>query len=376
MSRPARNTQYLTCDMEALTMHAGSILVLVAIMAAVLASCAQQPSAPATPTVGAAPPTAEPIAAADPFELNKRLTRGVNLGNALEAPNEGEWGVVLQDSYFKLIRDAGFDAVRIPVRWSAHAARAEPYTIDPAFFERIDWAVGQALDHGLIAVVDMHHYDELDQRPRTQETRFLALWKQIAERYRSYPPELVFELYNEPHQGFTAEIWNRLLAEAIAVVRASNPTRAIVVGPVEWYSIGKLRELHLPPDDRRLIVTFHYYNPFSFTHQGAEWIENPPPVGTTWTGQTGQQRQVTSDLDEAARWGDRNHRPLYMGEFGAYSKADMASRARWTAFVAREAEARGISWAYWEFCSGFGIYDKDRGAWRVPLLGALIPRAP
>jgi endoglucanase len=321
----------------------------------------------------AAPPTAEPGGEADLFELNKRLGRGVNLGNALEAPAEGAWGVVLHESYFKLIRDAGFDAVRIPVRWSAHAATTEPYTIDPAFFERVDWAIGQALDHGLVAVVDMHHYEELDKRPQTQTMRFLALWKQIAERYQAYPPELLLELYNEPHDGFSAETWNRLLAQTIDAVRASNPTRALVVGPVEWYSIGRLRELQLPPDDRRLIVTFHYYSPFSFTHQGAEWLDNPPPLGTAWTGQSGQRRQVADDLDQAAIWGQRNRRPLYLGEFGAYSKADMDSRARWAAFVARQAEARGMSWAYWEFCSGFGVYDKDRGVWRAPLLAALIP---
>jgi endoglucanase len=359
-------------------MHLRFAKLAALLLAICLASCAQLPSAPVRPTSTVTPPTAaEPTAAPseapDLFALNRRLGRGVNLGNALEAPSEGAWGVTLQEAYFKLISEAGFDAVRIPVRWSAHAAMAEPYTIQPAFFERVDWAVRQALDHGLLAVVDMHHYEELDKRPQTQATRFLALWKQIAERYRGYPPELVFELYNEPHDGFSADIWNKLLAQALAGVRGSNPTRAIVVGPVEWYSINRLHELKLPADDRRLIVTFHYYNPFSFTHQGAEWIDSPPPVGTTWGGDPGQRRQVTYDLKLAESWGKRNDRPLYMGEFGAYSRADMDSRARWTAFVAREAEARNISWAYWEFCSSFGIYDRASGEWHTPLLEALIP---
>jgi endoglucanase len=115
----------------------------------------------------AALPTAAPSEPPELFALNKRLGRGVNLGNALEAPSEGAWGVTLQEAYFKLIRDAGFDAVRIPVRWSAHAAKTEPYTIQPAFFERVDWAIQQALDRGLVAVVDMHHYEELDKRPQT-----------------------------------------------------------------------------------------------------------------------------------------------------------------------------------------------------------------
>ena len=63
-----------------------------------------------------------------------------------------------------------------------------------------------------------------------------------------------------------------------------------------------------------------------------------------------------------------------MGEFGAYSKADMESRVRWTDFVARSAEKRGIAWSYWDFASaGFGVYDGLNKMWRIELLKALIP---
>jgi endoglucanase len=65
--------------------------------------------------------------------------------------------------------------------------------------------------------------------------------------------------------------------------------------------------------------------------------------------------------------------PLWLGEFGAYEKADMASRARWTTFVREEAEKRGWSWAYWEFGAGFGVYDRAAEAYREALLRALIP---
>jgi hypothetical protein len=50
-----------------------------------------------------------------------------------------------------------------------------------------------------------------------------------------------------------------------------------------------------------------------------------------------------------------------------------SSRTRWTDFVAREAERRGFAWAYWEFCSGFGVYDWDAGQWKNELLDALLP---
>ena len=69
---------------------------------------------------------------------------------------------------------------------------------------------------------------------------------------------------------------------------------------------------------------------------------------------------------------ERNARPLNVGEFGAYEVGDMASRARWTRAVVEEAERRGFSWTYWEFCSGFGAYDPIADAWREPLLQALM----
>jgi endoglucanase len=62
-----------------------------------------------------------------------------------------------------------------------------------------------------------------------------------------------------------------------------------------------------------------------------------------------------------------------MGEFGSYSKADQDSRLKWTAFVRNEAEKRGFSWSYWEFGSGFGIYDRDKKQWKNELVKALIP---
>ncbi|MGB4006799.1 MAG: cellulase family glycosylhydrolase, partial [Halanaerobiales bacterium] len=82
---------------------------------------------------------------------------------------------------------------------------------------------------------------------------------------------------------------------------------------------------------------------------------------------------IELELDRAVKWAQENKRPLYLGEFGAYERADLESRIRWTNFVAREAEKRNIPWAYWEFNSGFGIYDPVKDQWRDELLQALIP---
>lgn len=311
----------------------------------------------------------------DALHWNRMIDMTVNLGNALEAPEEGKWGVRLEEEYFKLIADAGFAAVRIPVRWSAHAAKEAPFTIDKTFFDRVDWAVKQALSRKLTAIVNVHHYEEMGDAPDAHRERFLALWQQIAEHYRGFDDALFFELMNEPCKKITSDWWNALVAETIRVIRKDHPARAIVVGPVDWNSIGQLKNLKLPPDDKNLIVTFHYYQPFHFTHQGAEWVgkESVKWLGTPWSGSDAEKAAVRKDLDEAAQWAKGNGRPLFMGEFGAYNKAEMSSRERWTAFVRSEAEKRNFSWAYWEFCAGFGIYDPKSKEWRKGLRVALIP---
>jgi endoglucanase len=308
---------------------------------------------------------------------NRLLGRGINLGNALDAPREGEWGITLREEYFQVIKEAGFNAVRIPVRWSAHADADAPYTIDAAFFKRVDWAIDQALSRDLVAVANIHHYEGMYRDPDKHLPRLKALWKQIAEHYRDRPDRLYFELLNEPEGKLTDERWQQVFPQLLDVVRASNPERIVLIGPADWNKLDHFDKLSLPDRDRRLIVTFHYYSPFHFTHQGADWVKDSDQwKGTKWAGMTAEREALAKDFDKAAAWAKKNGRPLYLGEFGSYEAAEMDSRARWTRAIAREAEKRGFSWAYWEFGSGFGAYDPDAGAWRQPLLRALLDKEP
>ncbi len=289
--------------------------------------------------------------------------------------------MVLEESFFEQIAAAGFDHVRVPIRWSAHALDEAPYTIDPDFFERIDWVVEQSLANDLVAILDLHHYDELMDNANQpgmagHRERFLALWQQIAERYAEQPSTLFFEIANEPRNPMMAGAWQSLWTDALAVIRKSNPARTVIVGPVDWYSIAQLPSLEMP-DDENLIASFHYYSPFEFTHQGAEWVDDSDRwLGWTWTATNQQQASIRADFDRAAGWAEREGVPLYLGEFGAYSTAEMADRTLWTEFVRSEAEARDMAWAYWEFGAGFGVYNRDADAWREPLLSALVPNSP
>jgi endoglucanase len=311
-------------------------------------------------------------AAGDIRDAARKLGRGVNFGNTLEAPTEGAWGLTLKAEYFKAIKDAGFDSVRLPVKWSAHSTDMPPYAIDAKFFERIDWALDQAQKNQLNIVLNIHHFDGMDANPDKSEPKFLALWKQIAERYKERPSSVYFELLNEPHDKLTDARWNQVIGPALKVVRASNPTRPVIIGPGSWNGFRNLPKMELPKDDRNLIATFHYYEPFEFTHQGAEWAKGSDKwLGRKWSASGKDIEAVRAAFDSVKAWADKNDRPIYLGEFGAYNKADLESRIAWTRAVTTEAEKRGFTTAYWEFGSGFGLYDPAKGEWRKPLLDAL-----
>lgn len=330
-----------------------------------------------------------PGAAALAFWLNtaepaaRSLGRGVNLGDMLEAPREGDWGLRLDPKLVARAKEAGFDTIRLPVRWSNHAEATAPYRVDEAFFRRVDFAIEEALRHGLRIVINMHHYRQLDgdrldpNEMRVDdavvEERFIAMWKQIAERYRNVDAdELFFELYNEPHNKLTAQAWNQLLRKTLAVVRASNPARYVVIGPVEHNKAEHLRSLSLPFLDRRIIATIHLYEPYKFTHQGASWVSGSQGWVHTGCCTDEQRAEITRRLDTASSWARWNLRPIWIGEFGSYEKADYQSRVRYTQFARQAIEARGFSWAYWELASRFGIFDPAARAWRAELRNALL----
>lgn len=310
----------------------------------------------------------------DAHAVNARLGRGINLGNALEAPQLGEWGMDIKPIYFEEIAQAGFDSVRAPIRWNAHAETSAPYAIDPEFFALVDGVVDDALRNDLAVIVNFHHYEDLYADPDAELPRFKALWKQVAERYRDRPSQVVFELLNEPHGELSHERWQAMFPELLAVVRASNPDRAVIIGPGNWNNVDALGQLALPEGDRMLIGTFHYYNPFPFTHQQASWVEQAREwKDIPWNGTPEEERAIAADFDKAAAWSKAHDRPVFLGEFGAYSAADMPSRARWTRAITDEAAARGFSSAYWEFGAGFGAFDRDTMRWRAPLKDALVP---
>ena len=308
------------------------------------------------------------------FEINKKLGRGINMGNAFEAPSENAWGNPWKPEYFRMMSELGFTHVRVPVRWEPRSMSSLPYTIDSDFLDRIKLVVDEALKNGLHVIINMHHHDELLENPGKEKPRFLAQWKQISDFFKSYPNELLFEILNEPNSAISPQIWNQYLAEAFAVIREKNPNRVVLIGTAEWGGISGLSQLVIPENDGNIIVTIHYYNPHEFTHQGADWSGDGEGknIGTTWDDTEMERETIHQDFIPVKAFAQKHNVPIHIGEFGAYEKADIDSRKRWTTYLARWFEEQGFSWAYWEFSAGFGIYNPTTGQYLQPLVNALL----
>ncbi|MEN3043266.1 MAG: glycoside hydrolase family 5 protein [Fervidobacterium sp.] len=312
----------------------------------------------------------EQLSRINAFEYNKLIGHGVNMGNALEAPVEGSWGVFIDDEYFKIIKERGFDSVRIPIRWSAHISESD-YTIDRYFMDRVVHVVNKALENNLVTIINTHHFEELYQDPDKYGAVLVKIWEQVSEKFKDYPDKLFFEIFNEPAQKLTPEKWNKLYPKVLEVIRRTNPKRIVIIDLPNWAHYSAVKEIELPKDEN-IIISFHYYEPFNFTHQGAEWVTPQLPVGIKWEGKDWEIEQIRNHFNYVSEWAKKNNVPIFLGEFGAYSKADMNSRVKWTETVRKIAEEFGFSTAYWEFCAGFGIYDRTSKSWIEPLATAAL----
>lgn len=309
------------------------------------------------------------------WEMKERLGRGINMGNMFEAPTETEWGNPWKPEYFRIIAELGFTHVRLPVRWetTARSSSNPPYTISATFMNRIKLVVDSALANNLHIVFNMHHHEALFTNPAGQKDRFMAQWRQISEFFKDYPDSLLFEPLNEPNGNLTSELWNVFFPEVLSIIRETNPERTVLIGTPEWGGLGGLPKLEIPDDDN-IILTIHYYNPFNFTHQGAEWSgeQSQAWLGTKWFDTEADRAVIHNEFQLAKNISEEHNIPIHVGEFGAYSKADMESRARWTTYLARWFESQGFSWAYWEFSAGFGIYNPSTKKLVDPLVNALL----
>lgn len=304
-----------------------------------------------------------PAAAAQP-RVGPRLDLGkcVNLSDMLEAPREGEggWGRKFEDADIARIAGKGFTAIRLPARFNSHALKKPPYTIDPAFMERVAHVVDLATAHGLKVIVDLHHYLKLDAHPEREATRFAALWRQIGERFAGAPASVSFELMNEPHDKLAAGNLLAVLGPALAEVRRTNPTRIVVIDGPEWAGLDAM--LTSPfPDDPYVVPTFHYYSPVNFGFDKAPWLK---PASRDDFGRPEDLALIRADLAKVRAYIERTGRVPFVGEYGAWEGRPLAAREAYYETISEAWASLGLDSCAWGYTNTMHLWDDEKGGWQ------------
>jgi Cellulase (glycosyl hydrolase family 5) len=297
----------------------------------------------------------------------------INLGNTLEPETEGAWGgVPVRQDDLKRIAAAGFTTIRLPVRWHNKSSDKPPYTVDPKWMARVKQIVDWALAENLNVILNSHHFDPIHDDPLAVAAWHGGVWKQIAETFKGYPEDsLWFELENEPHKNFNHTNLLQTLAPALAEVRKLHPTRAVIIGGENWSGIKSLETLPLP-DDANIHPTFHYYDPFLYTHQGAEWTKpDMPPVGRAFPLPE-DTAQLARDVAAVQAYIARTGKTPFMGEVGAYdAHIPLADRVAYHRTIAEAFKPTGIGMCMWAYTNTFPFFDHDKGEWLPGLRGAI-----
>jgi endoglucanase len=303
------------------------------------------------------------------FATLKLMGRGVNI-LGYDGVWDGAENAPFRIRDFALIRKAGFDHVRI--NFFGFRFMDADDRLDPAVLARLDMVVELAARNGLIPILDQHDNQLCQEKPDRCQARLVAFWRQIAARYAGKQPRMIYEILNEPGGEMSAAIWNDNLRAALEAIRARDMNRMVIVAALNAGGAHAIDKLTLPPADRRLIVTMHYYDPMTFTHQGAPWASLLAALHDVDWGSDEAKAKIVDDFTIANNWGIANRRPIYLGEFGVYEKAPPAARVAWVRYVAMTAERFGWSWAYWQFDHDFALFDSASHSWNQPLLEALM----
>jgi endoglucanase len=337
------------------------------------------------------------------------FSRGVNLTNWFQTGGAEEIQLKRYDQKdFEQIKSLGCDVVRLPVNLIAMTSGAPNFGVDPLFYNFLDSVLTWADNTGIHLILDNHTFDPSENTSPDIDQFLYKVWPQIAYRYRDRYDQLYFEILNEPH-GISDALWNNIQLGVIDRIRQVDPDRWLVVGPAGWNSFHNLDKMP-EYDDEKLIYTFHFYDPFLFTHQGASWTDPsllnlagipfpynatdmpglPAEFNGTWIQSSyndyknaGTVADVRSMIDIAVAFKNERNVPLFCGEFGVYHRniTREADRNEWYRVVREHLEANGIAWTIWDYHGGFGIFEKNSNGLfehdlNIPLVEALGLNVP
>ena len=296
----------------------------------------------------------------------------LNAGNHLEFEQENQFGgKLLGADDFARMRAAGFATVRIPVRWSHRLGAAPDYPIDPAWLARVTEVIDAALAADLNVILDSHNFEGLTSDPAATAPVLEQVWRQVAAHFADRSDRLWFELANEPNDALGNANLVATLAPSLAAIRASNPDRAVIIGGGDWSSVESLATLDLP-DDPNVHPTFHYYEPFDFTHQGAEWAGPPVPAHTRRYGGAEDAERLLRDRAKVRAYTQRTGLVPFIGETGAFDQTtQLSDRIAYHTAVTRNFAPEVAGICAWAYTNTFHFWDQRTQAW-IPGLRAAM----
>ncbi len=352
---------------------------------------------------------------AEIYAENFSIHRGINISHYLSQSNKrgDARASFIQQEDIQFIKAQGFDHIRLPVDeeqlWDEQGGKeAEAFKL---LHQTLAWC-GQA---DLRVIVDLHtlrshHFNAAhDGKKNTlfnEENAvldFAGFWRDLSGELHAYPLDfLAYEILNEPVADDSAD-WNRVVNRLLQEVRKTEKDRWVVIGANRWQSVFKVDELVLPEEDRRIILSFHFYLPMVLTHYRASWSpvgEYDGPVhypGVAVLEEDAEQFRtkpgfeefviddagkiynrdvLESKLTRAIAFSKKTGRPLYCGEFGCYTKAPKPDHLRWTRDFISILDKHGIPWTKWDYKGGFAIRNHSSGKVKTDLRDALFQIPP
>ncbi|HTE02423.1 MAG TPA: cellulase family glycosylhydrolase [Mucilaginibacter sp.] len=325
------------------------------------------------------------------FKRAKSLDNGVSISWLEQIWNNDildKDGIKAAD--FELLKQLGFKSIRLPVAFTHFETSSN---LMQKVIKHVDETIRLCRLYGFKLIICYHSGNLNDNNYLTETPKIIALWTRLAKRYINKSSDnLFFELYNEPPH-MDPKVWNDAAYNIITAIRKIDKNRTLIVGASNFNSIYELSRTVLMADDN-IIYTFHFYEPFFFTHQGAEWIGdqvsttrvpfpydagsfpvlNPKAKGTPGEAnynkynRDGNEQSVRDKLQIVKNWSLKYNVPMLCGEYGAYNKyADLDSRCRYIKAVRQTLKTLNIPGMLWDYNTNFSIFDGKPSIKNLPV---------
>ncbi|PJJ80449.1 glycoside hydrolase family 5 protein [Mucilaginibacter auburnensis] len=323
------------------------------------------------------------------FKRAKSLDNGVSISWLEQTWNKDILKRDIDQHDFNLLKVLGFKSIRLPVAFGFFEQQKIPLD---TVLKRIDAIVNLCNKNQFKLVIDCHYGELNDTSYLTETPRIINIWLILTKRYKNVSADnLLFEIYNEPPH-MNEKIWKDAAYNITTAIRKVDVNRTLIVGASNFNSIYELsRFVRLA--DENIIYTFHFYEPFFFTHQGADWVGDQvatvgvpfpysaekfpklnPKAKNTW-GETnyaqystdGNEQALFDKLTIAKKWGEKYGVPILCGEYGVYNQyADLDSRCRYIKAMRKTLKTLNIPGMLWDYNGTFSIFTGNPSIETLP----------